>query len=187
MAFELLLLSSQLTACFLALLFLRAGLHKVEDGYRFQGVVEDYELMSERFVPSAASAIIALEFLTSLLLIVPMTRAAGAALAAFVLVAYAAAIASNLVRGRRLVDCGCGEAPTPLSWFLVARNVALALAVLPVASGLAGAGGGLFLEVALLMLGGLMFVLWLSIEAVFAVRSRMNAALPTPPVTGAVL
>lgn len=185
MALDLLLLSSQLVACFLALLFLRAGLHKMEDVYRFQGVLEDYGLLPERAVPAAVTVIVAIEFVTSLLLILPVTRAVGGALAAIVLVVYAVAIASNLVRGRRLIDCGCGDAPEPLSWLLVARNAALVCAIFPVAAGLtASIGGGLMREAALLMLAGLMLVLWLSGESVMANQRRMNTALPTPPAMG---
>ena len=46
----------------------------------------------------------------------------GAAL----LLAYAAVMAINLVRGRRFIDCGCGGAAQPLSLGLVLRNVVLA-------------------------------------------------------------
>jgi hypothetical protein len=47
------------------------------------------------------------------------------------LIVYAAALATNLLRGRRQIDCGCGLSGAaggeqPLSWWLVARNVVLA-------------------------------------------------------------
>jgi hypothetical protein len=36
------------------------------------------------------------------------------------------AMALNLLRGR-VLDCGCGGAPQPLSWGLVVRNLAMVL------------------------------------------------------------
>ena len=51
---------------------------------------------------------------------------------------YTTAIAVNLLRGRRSIDCGCGGEPTPLSAWMLLRNVLLvALAV--IAGGLATA------------------------------------------------
>lgn len=52
-------------------------------------------------------------------------RAPAALSGAALLGVYALAMAFNLMRGRR-PDCGCGGGPLPLSWWLVARNVALA-------------------------------------------------------------
>ena len=74
------------------------------------------------------------------------TRAAAALLILALLVLYSAAIAINLLRGRRDIACGCGGAAThvPLSGWLLARNaalmaVALALHEAPQALALAGA------------------------------------------------
>jgi len=50
------------------------------------------------------------------------------------LVLYSSAIAINLVRGRRDIECGCGGAAThvPLSGWLLARNAALMATALAV-------------------------------------------------------
>ena len=50
------------------------------------------------------------------------------------LVLYSAAIAINLLRGRRDIECGCGGAAThvPLSGWLLARNAALMATALAV-------------------------------------------------------
>jgi hypothetical protein len=56
--------------------------------------------------------------------------------AILLLLLYAGAIGLNLLRGRVLLDCGCGGRSQPISWWLVGRNLALAgaagLALLPV-------------------------------------------------------
>ena len=57
-------------------------------------------------------------------LIVPATRPAAAMLAFALLAIYGVAIAINLVRGNRRIDCGCGGAGQGLSWFLVGRKCA---------------------------------------------------------------
>jgi hypothetical protein len=64
---------------------------------------------------------------------VPVTR--DPALLGFtgLILLYAAAMAVNLLRGRRQIDCGCGGEVHPLSWMLVLRNGVLAAAGLAVA------------------------------------------------------
>ena len=52
-------------------------------------------------------------------------------LALSLLLLYAAAIAINLLRGRRDMDCGCGGEATPIGWGLVMRNIVLAVLALP--------------------------------------------------------
>jgi len=61
-------------------------------------------------------------------LLVPGARAAGLLSAATLLVVYGAAVAINLARGRRHIDCGCAgpAGRRPISGALVARNAALA-------------------------------------------------------------
>ena len=74
------------------------------------------------------------------------TRVAAAVLMLALLVLYSGAIAINLLRGRRDIECGCGGAAThvPLSGWLLARNGALLAAAFavheaPQALALAGA------------------------------------------------
>jgi hypothetical protein len=87
-----------------------------------------------RLLGLLSRALPATELLAPLLLLSPL-RTAGAVLAAVLLLAYAAAMGWQRAHGRRL-DCGCGGAPLPVSWALVARNAVLggiaALAALPV-------------------------------------------------------
>jgi hypothetical protein len=84
---------------------------------------------------SAAYALAGAEAFVIVGLTVPVARPAAAMLALALLVAYGAAIAINLARGNRRIDCGCGGAGQGLSWFLVLRNVLLVgLAVVASAS-----------------------------------------------------
>ncbi|MGE8569507.1 MAG: MauE/DoxX family redox-associated membrane protein, partial [Achromobacter sp.] len=70
----------------------------------------------------------------------------GAVLALGVLAVATAALAYNLARGHRDIDCGCGGpasrapggAQVGLSWWLVLRNGALALWAMPALAFLAG-------------------------------------------------
>ena len=109
-------------------LFLTSVLHKLGDWGGFRDTLSAYDVVPPRLLRIASIALVALEVLTG----------AGAVLgvdAAFVLAAallggYAAVMASSLMQGRHLLDCGCGGARQPVSWWLFARNVVLAVFVL---------------------------------------------------------
>jgi hypothetical protein len=113
-------------AAFLAVLFARAALHKASDRAHMQGLVADYALFPEQAAAPAVIALIALESLCPLMLAIPALTQSGATLACALLLLYALAMAINLLRGRREIDCGCGGESQHISWTLVARNVALA-------------------------------------------------------------
>ncbi len=116
----------------LALVFASAAVHKLGDVGRFRATVADYRLVPERLVAVSATAVVSAEILVAALLALPWWRAAGAIVAATVLVGYGGAIAINLVRGRRHIDCGCtGPAGRqPIGTGLVIRNGVLAAAAL---------------------------------------------------------
>jgi hypothetical protein len=104
----------------LALVLFAAAWHKLGEPDVFEGALQAYQLL-----PAGAVTVSAL--------LVPATRAPALwAFAALVLV-YAGAMAVNLWRGRRQIDCGCGGEVHPLSWGLVLRNAVLAGAALLVA------------------------------------------------------
>ena len=101
----------------MALVFLTAALGKIRRRLAFQGVVANYRLMPESAVPVFA-------------LLLPLVEAAVAAAllfapppvpevsAATLLVLFAAAMAINIWRGRRSIDCGCFQSALKqtLSW-----------------------------------------------------------------------
>lgn len=112
----------------LALIFVLAALHKLRDRRHFDGIVLDYRLAPPRMALRVARLLPALELGVALGLLAAFAPAAAAAAVLFV--AYGIAMTINLLRGRRLIDCGCGGAPQRLGGWLVARNVLLAVAAL---------------------------------------------------------
>jgi hypothetical protein len=136
-------------SCALALVFAQAAWHKLRDLRAFAAAAAAYELLPAALAPLAATQLAVAELVLVGVLLLPPLRA-GAALAALALLAlYSAAIAINLARGRREIDCGCtGPAlRQPLSGWLLARNAALgALALcgaLPVSARALGAADAL--------------------------------------------
>lgn len=114
----------------LALLLAVSVSHKLRDLPAFVGVLREYRLLPEAAASAAAAAVVVAELGLAVSLVLPATRAPAAPGVAALLLLYAAAVAVNLARGRRHIDCGCtGPAQRrPLSGRLVARNAALAAA-----------------------------------------------------------
>src|ERR1700687_2464992 len=121
----------------LALLLLWAALHKLRDVAAFRTALAAYELLPARAVKVVAVMLITAEIGIGGSLL--MRGAVAPFAATGLLCVYTAAIAVNLWRGRRHIDCGCvgAAARRPLSSALVMRNavlIALALmSALPVA------------------------------------------------------
>lgn len=179
-----LLLTQATIAFFLALLFVRAALHKLGDRYRFQGILADYNLLPEGSLGIAAFAVPVIELAAAVFLIMPAGRPIGAALAGTLLTIYAIAMAISLARGHALMDCGCGGAPEPISWWLVTRNAGLVALIAPTATGLvAPAVPNLGLDATSLGMGTLLLLVWMIAEAMLANARRMNEGMPGPATT----
>jgi hypothetical protein len=125
-----------------ALVFAAAIGGKIEHRHELAGVVANYRLLPERLAAPVAWLLVGLECLAALSLISGVRLAAGTALAISLLGGFALAMAINLARGRREIDCGCFQSGLRqrLSAALVARNVILAICLTPL---LATAGAGL--------------------------------------------
>jgi uncharacterized membrane protein YphA (DoxX/SURF4 family) len=106
-------------------LFVAAALQKLNDIGDFQVVLATYRVLPAALVGVAAWSIVGVELAVGIGALLQRVEAHVAAVA--LLLAYAAAMALNLARGRRDIDCGCGGAAQPLSPGLVVRNVLLAL------------------------------------------------------------
>jgi hypothetical protein len=110
-----------------ALLFASAALHKLLDPGRFAAAFRAYDV-----VPPALAwlslAVPLFELTVAAALLAARSRNGAAAAGAALLVTYAAAIAVNLGRGRRDLDCGCGgpRERRPIGAWMVWRNLALA-------------------------------------------------------------
>ncbi len=116
----------------LALLFALAAAHKLRDLADFRATFGDYRIVPEALAPLGAALVVASEIGAACLLLVPGRQPVGLLVAVVLLGAYAAAIIVNLARGRRHIDCGCGgpAGRQPISGWLVARNLVVALAAL---------------------------------------------------------
>lgn len=117
-----------------ATLLAHAALAKLADRALFEQHLAAFGVPMPLLMPLAWLLPLA-EALAAALLLSPW-QAAGAGLAAALLLLYAAAMARLRAAGRT-PDCGCGGEPLPVSWALVLRNAALAalalLAAVPVA------------------------------------------------------
>lgn len=119
----------------LALLLGTGAVQKARDRASFRAAVEGYELLPARAAAIAACAFPALEAALALALVVPLglgVRGLALGAAALLFTLYGTAIAINLARGRREIDCGCSgpAARIPLSGWLLARNALLVGAAL---------------------------------------------------------
>lgn len=137
----------------LACVLLLGALEKLRDMAGFAAIVSAY-----RILPAAASGVFAwayvlTEALAGALLLAPAGQAVGAQLALLALAVATSALAFNLLRGHRDIDCGCGGPASRgpgrgaqragLSWWLVLRNAVLALWTAPALVAAAGQSRGL--------------------------------------------
>ncbi|MEX1206041.1 MAG: MauE/DoxX family redox-associated membrane protein [Dongiaceae bacterium] len=120
----------------IAVLFAAAGLSKLRRPAEFRDAVAAYDLISGRAVAPVASTLAAAEVVGAALLLWPAGRVAGAVLLGAMLLAFSAAIAISIRRGRTDIDCGCwlfGARPAAgqgrLGPSTLARNGGLAVLV----------------------------------------------------------
>ncbi|MBU2654754.1 MauE/DoxX family redox-associated membrane protein [Acidomonas methanolica] len=106
----------------IALVFLRAFLHKIMAFQSFTGYVEDYRLMPLRLVQAVSVSIVVAELLVVISQSLAAGRIFGLLLAAVLLFFYSCGISVNIKRGRSRIECGCGGGAQALSWSLVMRN-----------------------------------------------------------------
>ena len=164
-----------------ALIFLTAALGKSRHRLAFQGVVTNYRLLPEIAVPGFALLLPLVEAtVAAALLIAP--AAAPEVSAATLLILFAAAMAINIFRGRRHIDCGCFQSALKqtLSWTLVARNVALAL-LLVIPAAVPGASLPVSGTAEALVMGSALFLLLQTLNILWSVVPawRLRGALLT--------
>ena len=155
-----------------ALVFLTAALGKARHRLEFQGVVANYRLLPQSAVTAFALVLPPVEAAVAAgLLFAPSPW--PAAIAAALLILFAVAMAINIQRGRRQIDCGCFQTSLrqTLSWILVARNGGLALLLAAPATvrvgalSVAGAAEALLTGTVLFILLQSMNVLWSVVPA----------------------
>jgi hypothetical protein len=114
-----------------ALVFARAAAFKLRDVEAFADALAAYRILPIGLVEPGARALPIAEAACALALLAPPTRMAGETAAAILLIVFALAMGVNLLRGRREIDCGCGDPSRrqPLAWSLVVRDLAFATAL----------------------------------------------------------
>lgn len=114
-----------------ALLFAVAGSHKLRSLAVFTELFAAYRVLPESAARRLAWLIPWLELALALALLWPPSRRLALLGAMILLVAYAAGLCLNLVRGRRELDCGCGTAGNrrSIAAWMVWRNILLTLAL----------------------------------------------------------
>ncbi|MEO0411242.1 MAG: MauE/DoxX family redox-associated membrane protein [Pseudomonadota bacterium] len=110
-------------------LFISSLTHKARDFGAFRRSVIDYRLTH----PSLASAlsVILVAGEATCLLLLGLMPALGLSVAAGLLGFYGLAMAINILKGRRHIDCGCyapGTKRSVIHWGMVIRNLAMAIA-----------------------------------------------------------
>jgi|GEM_PF-983826 len=110
------------------LILLAASIAKLSDYRKFIDVVRNYRLLPECLTRLVALLLPVLEFTigTALLFGLIMPYPAFAATVFFLL--FASAVAINILRGRRDIECGCfrPQQEHHLTWGIVVRNIILA-------------------------------------------------------------
>lgn len=111
----------------LAFVFVMAALPKILNLREFQRAVANYNLLPASLASAVALVLPPIELACGLFLLIGVGVTPVGIASAALLVAFAAAVGINLVRGRR-IDCGCAGsvAPRTISWQLVAGDAALA-------------------------------------------------------------
>lgn len=111
----------------LMLVFLSGAWSKLGAREAFEGVVYNYRLLPEFAIRPTSYLLPLAELAVGLGLAYAPTRAYAAVGALFLLAVFSIAIAINLLRGRREIDCGCFSSVLKqrLSGGLIVRNTAL--------------------------------------------------------------
>ena len=129
----------QILGClWLSALLIVAAVHKLQDPRAFRGTLAAYRLLPRGLTAPIGVLVPLVELAVGAALLYPQERIRASALlaGAALLAVYAAAMAVNIRRGNRSIDCGClgfGARRPRLTWTLVARN----LIIVAMAAGLA--------------------------------------------------
>lgn len=114
------------SVCF-ALLFLLAAVHKLTAFETFRTTLGAYELLPHALIYPASMVVPVIEAVLGIAWLLAVAPVTTAVMSIALLGTYTTAIATNILRGRIHIDCGCSMASSAgrdqqLSWGLVARN-----------------------------------------------------------------
>ena len=122
----------------MAIVVLLGAAAKMRRPAAFRDALGGYRLLPDALTAPAAFALPLAEALGAAALLFPDTRMIGAGVLVALLLAFAAALAINILRGHTDIDCGCSgfaatrpdaqaDAPRGIGWFHVARALLLAV------------------------------------------------------------
>jgi uncharacterized membrane protein YphA (DoxX/SURF4 family) len=119
-------------AC-IGLVFLLAAVQKLRHWRLLPGVIANYRLLPPWAVGITATVLPLAEMLLAIALLSGREGKWPALAGIALLLLFAAAMAINVRRGRKHIDCGCGQKflAQHLSWALAMRNLVLAVMLLP--------------------------------------------------------
>lgn len=117
-------------ALLLSYVFLTASLHKLTNFKHFQQQLSDYDLLPQTILAPTVLVLALMEAIGAICLLVAPLIALGAIVSALLLTTYMIAISLSLMRGKKLLDCGCGKSGQQLSPWLLVRNLILLCAAL---------------------------------------------------------
>ena len=160
----------------LALLLASGAIGKARDLPRFRAVVEGYEILPARLAGAAALGFALAEGALAAALVAPLARGAALVATAALFALYAVAIAVNLGRGRREIDCGCGGAAAhvPLSGWLLARNAGLVAMALACRAGTTERALGLLDGFAIAAAIAVLACLWIAVHGLLAHEAELH-------------
>jgi hypothetical protein len=125
----------QLIAVSFCLLLVAAGLHKLADRLRFQGILTAYQVLPAFLLAPLSLLIPLLEIVLGLSWAIGWQTGLVSMATASLFAVYGTAMSVNLMRGRSYIDCGCGLSSAKahskdngvqqLSVWLVSRNILL--------------------------------------------------------------
>ena len=125
-------LIATISTLLMSYLFVVSALQKLTDAGYFQQVITDYQVLPAALSPLLARVLPLVELGAGIALLIPLSRSAALGTVTLLLAIYSAAIALNILRGRRDIDCGCagpGQEQS-LSGWLLGRNALLIIMAL---------------------------------------------------------
>lgn len=162
----------------LAMLLAASSAHKASNASQFATTFRNYKIAPGMFAPFASPLVIATEAGIAIGLLVPASRATAAVCAAGLFLAYGAAIAVNLARGRADIDCGCnfGGSQERLAPALILRNAILAGVALATAAPIGMRSLGLLDYASAALFAVTAAALYITFESLRANAARFHAA-----------
>jgi uncharacterized membrane protein YphA (DoxX/SURF4 family) len=164
----------------IALMFIAASWFKLRHLAVFHGVVANYRLLPQVLAAPFAYLLPPVEALLGAALLLNVAAPWPAAGSIALLLTFAAAMAINLRRGRRDIDCGCfrSELKQSLSWKLVIRNLGLS-ALLALAAPIRAVPSDALMAVNAWLAGGALFIILQSLTLLSSIvpswRPRASA------------